>query len=652
MKLTWILLGIGLLFLINTASADIYLGYEDSDFYFEIYSGNNYSYVNTPYSYAYDDYYYFDYPYRVYSYGDYYNFDAGWYSYDDSWRFAPDYGSYYSYYPTNYYYYDNYWTFEPDWINLYAPSYYGSYYYPHSYSDYYPTYSDYSNTYYYGNTGYYETAYYEPIDYLGPYYGVGEPTLTGQDYQPRQEASCGQITLNTTTVSIRPNETKKVSFYLNNNSVKYLDVDNVSVYVNGYDLEATQVKFDRTINNHSNGKVEFNLTAGPRVNSGTTTATINTSASFRDGTRCGFSDLEQRFNINVSGANTIQQTTIDCRYDNSPYCNSTGSTAYTEAKETQQKWREVETTPTVYSEPVIVEPIKEPVQLKATNCTGLRITPKNMVMDSGKTDTEYFTFRNYGQENFNIDQIEGITYSPDFAIEATRDSTIINKGQTTTLKVKALASETEKDTTGTGYVKVMGHFDSGFTCELTSENFYVRVNGFKEEQGLDKVKLHNPAKVEVSGNSGFVELKLDNPTDEAITVQIYSNNATVSPKKFTINANSFSERIVAVNNLNSEEAIVYFDVQSEGREFLQKYTKLMKVAQEPFEIEVPEPQYNEPETQTETEETNTETEEEGTLQGMTGFVSTGMAILHNNSFTLGAIILGAIGLLFLFGRQE
>ena len=79
MKHNWIFLGLALLFLINTASADLYLGYEDSDFYFEIYSGNTYSYVNTPYSYAYDDYYYFDYPYRVYSYGDYYNFDAGWY---------------------------------------------------------------------------------------------------------------------------------------------------------------------------------------------------------------------------------------------------------------------------------------------------------------------------------------------------------------------------------------------------------------------------------------------------------------------------------------------------------------------------------------------------------------------------------------------
>jgi len=274
-----------------------------------------------------------------------------------------------------------------------------------------------------------------------------------------------------------------------------------------------------------------------------------------------------------------------------------------------------------------------------------------MVVESEKTKTEYFTFRNYGQETFNIDRIEGITYSPDFTIEATRNSTKINKGQTTTIKVKAFATETEKDTTGTGYVKVTGHFDSGFTCELTSDNFYVRVNGYKEEQGLDKVSLHNPTKVEVSGNSGFVELKLDNPTDEAITVQIYSNNATVSPKKFTINANSFSERVVAVNNLNSEEAIVYFDVQFEGREFLQKYTKLMKVAQEPFELQIPEPQYNEQENISEPEETQT-TEEEGTLQGITGFVSTGMTILHNNSFTLGAIILGAIGLLFLFGRQQ
>src|SRR3989338_3830138 len=101
--------GLALLAMSANADASLYLGYSNSDYYFEVYYGSAYTYVPTPYTYTYDNYYYFDYPYRVYSAGNYYYYQPGWYAYDSYWMFAPDCATCYTYYPSNYYYYNGYW---------------------------------------------------------------------------------------------------------------------------------------------------------------------------------------------------------------------------------------------------------------------------------------------------------------------------------------------------------------------------------------------------------------------------------------------------------------------------------------------------------------------------------------------------------------
>ncbi len=149
----WFIGILGFLAVLSTASAGFSFGVYGSDYYFELYSGNRYVYAATPYTYAYDGYYYFDYPFRAYNYGSYNYYPAGWYGgfTDSYWSFAPDCLGCYSYYPSNYYYYGGAWSYYPGWVDVYAPAYYGAYYYPPS-----------------------------------------QPTLTGQHYQPRQEASCSE----------------------------------------------------------------------------------------------------------------------------------------------------------------------------------------------------------------------------------------------------------------------------------------------------------------------------------------------------------------------------------------------------------------------------------------------------------------------------
>ena len=610
--------GMALVALAAVADAgSLYLGYGNSDFYFEVYSGNAYSYATVPYTYAYNDYYYFDYPYRVYSSGVYNYYDAGWYRFDPYWSTASFCASCYSYYPSNYYFYDGYWSYSPGWINSYGQQYYGSYYFPPS----------------------------------------GQATLVGQEYQPRQEASCRQLTLTTNPVSVDAWDNGTATFYINNFSRKYIDIANAEISIEGFGVRATNVRFDKTIASGSQGKIQFDVKAESYADTGSLDATVRVSGTFRDiGTYCSPSDVSQDFTVNVFSAAQNTSTFTQENFQSSVQ----GSTAYLQAKETQQGWTEVsgdswydnynpdDSYVPQYSygndgygnggynygndgSQRIITYYGE-TQLAAQSCSGLSITGDNVSADSGETKTVYYTLKNFASEDFVIDSMGAVEYSPDFSIEVSRDSRTVYAGGNGALKARVLASETEQDSTGTAYIKVFGHFGSGLSCEVLSDNFYVRVNGTDRSTAAD-IELVAPPKVAITGTSGFITYRLGNPSNEQVTVEAYSNDAGVSPAKATFSAKSGGVRTIAVNGFTSSEGRVFLRVSAGGNRIFEKFVDLE------FRGSAPGAQAPGGNGGTGGDADN-------------GLVSTGFANLGRDALAAGIIILALIAILLYAGRES
>ena len=635
---------IPLIFFTSTASACTYGN--DCGFFFEIFWGDGWHQTQTPYSYTLDEYYYFDYPTRSYSGGEYYYFDSGWYGFDNYWTVAPDYYDgywtaapdffdYYAYYPADYYYYGGAWNYSPGWVSTYGPAYYDTFYYPPAY------YTSYYNSY-----GFYP----------------GAATLTGQHYHPQQEAECSDAYLITENVNVEEGENTSTVFYIKNYSGKYLDVENVSVRIGGFDAEARNVSFDKVVKDDSRGEIRFDVYADSGAKSGSFDAEVKVSGTFRDGTHCGQDDLHKDFKVNVKGTAASNSATVSAPkpepFDNT-YYNPQGSTSYYRAEETRQEWQEVQPTGTApsYQQPEY-EPAEQPVYLNtyantvqthygenqqlAESCRGLSIKGESIAVDSGSSNTVYLTVRNYASEDFFIDSVEAIEYNPDFLLEAAGDPTVLFAGSTGAVKVKARGFETAEEASGTAYVRVRGHYGSGLNCTVLSDNFYVRVNG-SEKNRIGEVSLNNPKRVEIHGGSGFVTFELENPSSEYVNVRVFSNNVFVSPKEFTFNPKSTGTRTVSLNGLD-DEAKVYFETSAEGGEFLTKYTKVLNVGSEPYEITAPESEVVIP-----VEEAPAPSEGQGGSDVIT-IVATGFGVIAENAFLLGVLLIVLFALFFLLAK--
>ena len=677
-------IGLAFLFLSAFASAGTYIGFGNSDFSFEIYRGNTWEYAAMPYTYAYQDNYYFDYPYRVYDASQYYYFDRGWYNYDSYWQFAPDNTAYYTYHGPDYYVYDSYWQFAPDWIGTYGNAYYGSYYYPPStyYSQYYyPSYNSIYDTY----------AYRYGTPYAYPLY-PGSQTLTGQDYQPKVVSDCLDIIVDALGISVSAGNTKDVSFTIRNTSKRDFDVANVSVYVESFDADAKNIKFPKTVKSKNSGTIEFDVQTALGAKTQNGNATINVSGTFKDGTYCAPSDLQEGFSVSISEKITSNNYVPNQNlYGSGAYYNVQGSTSYMRAKETQQQWETVDNgAGTIYNSSndgytytgsgngnynsngynygnannynpnsydngnednyYITDSYSNPdttttyygqAQLLESSCAGLSLGTQNLAVKEGDSSTAYFTFRNYGKEDFVIDSIKAFEYSPAFSIEATRDSARVYSGQNGAIKVKALGNSVDETDSGTAYLKVNGHFASGHTCEVLSDNFYVRVDQ-SETALLSAVTLSVSPTQETGATSGFLEFTIDNPSNEAVEVTLNSNNVSVSPKNFVFGAKTSGERTFAYNGFDSGTANIYYSVSIGGSKTMEKYTKVIKVSAPEASAPIEQPVQQE----TQPQETSSPN------QGFSGLMATGFAILSDNAIIIGALFILAIAIgLVLAARQ-
>lgn len=565
------------------AQGTIGFSFYGQDFGFEIYNGNSYVAVNTPYTYTTyvnsTPYYYFDHPYRVYAYGNYDYFQPGWYSFATStlaiapdvivsnyavapdiltygyYQFAPSDYLYYSYIPQNYYYYGSSWNYYPSWVYTYGPSYYGNYFYP-------------------------------PAD----------NTLTGQTYQPAQEAYCSQINFTIGPLNVSEGSKTHGVLYVNNNSDKYLDVHDVSITTDSQDVEIANVKYENQILDGSISAVRFDAVATDNLSSQNVTATVTLSGTFRDGTYCNSGDISQDFTISVYGKTKKNDVADIYAASQTSAPQSMGSAAYfRENKYNDDEFANLSensydnlynsntskqnTSGQTANFQSNVEVAKTPYgkgQQVAQNCEGLFFDTENLSVKSGETKTSYFQVKNYADEDFFIDRLEVKDYSPDFTLEASNDSKTVFAGQSRSVKLKVNAGETKKTATGSGYINIKGHYGSGLECAKSSKPLFVTVVG-KDVSGQDVI-LTIASKAELKGNSGFVVFGLENNSDSAVRVEVSGKNVDVSDSQFTFNAKTKGERTIALNNLQGEGKI-YYKVVSEGAVIAEKITRVVKIGE-------------------------------------------------------------------------
>ena len=266
-----------------------------------------------------------------------------------------------------------------------------------------------------------------------------------------------------------------------------------------------------------------------------------------------YDDYSKPAHSNYNNSNNYNSGNYNSGYGNSNYNNS----------DRQTYGKDRQKTVTYYGK----------TQLSAQSCSGLSIVAKDVSVDAGETKTEYYTIKNFASEDFSIDSMEAVEYSPDITIAVSRDSTGVYGGETGALKVKFFASDIEGDSTGTAYIKVLGHFGSGLSCEVISDNFYVRVNGTNRSSAKDIV-LDSPSRVGIRGSSGFLTFTLENPTNEEVNVRVYSNDVSVSPSKYTFGAKTSGTRTVAINNFNGMDGKVFLAVEIGGNGIMTKYVNL------------------------------------------------------------------------------
>ncbi len=519
--------------------------YWSDDFYIELYSDGYWHYEDYPHTYYYDSWYYFDYPYRVYYYDTYYYYDAGWYYYEPYWRYNPSDVAYYDYYPDYYYYYGGHWYYEPSWISYYGPTYYGTYYYPPLYA-----------------------------------YGSG----TGYSYSYPQEAYCDEISIKTKNVSIGAGNEKEVAFWVNNNSNKDFKVKSVSIYIDSFDVRKKNLDYDEYIRAGRSGEITFDLKADADARNDSIDASMKVSGQFTDGTYCSYSGIgEKDFKIYLSG--TTDSVPADSSSSESSY-NFSYSTARYEAREAEVGWYDVEpetTSTTTTNGQLNNETLEETEPLG--NCNGLGLVAENITVQGGESRYKDFYLKNYSNADFYIDSVSVTEYSPAFSAVGIRKDSVVYSESRARVGVKVSGFSGEIDRTGTAYIKVKGHFSSGKTCSLEEKSFYVYVKANKGVS-LSSFDLAVPNRVNID-DYGFIEITIDNPTDEEATVKIYGQNIDISPSKITIPAKTYAERVIRVMNLSADKTYVYYSAEIAGQSLLDRFTIVERESEEeiPGEVE-------------------------------------------------------------------
>ncbi|MEM4630831.1 MAG: hypothetical protein QXU92_04460 [Candidatus Diapherotrites archaeon] len=596
---------------LSFAYAGFGFSFSSNDYYFELYSGSKYIYTTTPYSYityvSNVPYYYFDYPFRLYSYGTYYYFEPGWYSFGFStmavapdfiystYAIAPDIALvnyytiypntylYYTYYPASYYYYQSSWVYYPSWVSVYAPLYYGSFYYP------------------------------------------PQASLVGQTYQPQQEAFCNDFQFNTYDFSVEAGNSYELVFGLVNYSPKDLEVHNVRVFSNSFDLEIKNVKFDRIVKANSQGVVSFIVSVPFDAKAKNSSIELSLNGTFKDGAYCGQEDTRTIVNVSIIPKENLRETKLVLTENQN--IGFTGSASFFRPKKEETQSIDWQINQTNYTQQTTQENktmLFSNYENKITpSCENLSLQTDNLTINSDSTKTFFAVLKNYSSEDFFIQKIEILKESNYLGIEATRDNKIVFSGQEAAIRVRVFATKTENTFNEPVLLKVKGNYNSGLECTIT-KNFIITLVG--ENPQKEQIKLTLPEKSILDND--FITFSLENNSNEKVLVIVSSNDFTISPKQFEFNQKTKGERTIAINGTNLKGKI-FFKVMQGNEKMFEKFMAIER-QQNKNQTPITQPQ-------------ETKEEKANALPENKDFSLTGLAsIITENLAILGIIILGLI----------
>lgn len=547
----------GLLGLASAAHASTstwYAQFQTDNFYIEVYNGNSWVSMNQPYTYYYDDWYFFEHPYRYDYGGTVYTFEPGWYNYEPYWYYSP---YSYDYYPVDYYYYGG-WNYEPYWYH--TPG-YGSYY-----SGYYPS----------------EYPWYPPYGYGPGYsynygygYGQGYPyrVIPGADfgdfggYDYPQLAECGELDIKIDSLRVNPGNSEVSEITIKNRSGMNFEIKSVNIWIDSFDLDKEILKYTKTIKANKTGEIPFQISAEEDADYDSVRAVVKLTGQFADGTYCSVSDIgEREFSIMIGSGGSHNTYNYE---PNNDWAYSTSNQGNSNPASGNQGWQEVEhyeTAPQEDAEEAVL-----PISFSGPeNCYGLDLEAHNITVNSGSSNTTQFILRNYTSGDFYIDNVSAYDYSDDFYVSAAANHDFVFGESFAGIQVTAYGNNGVIDDYGTAHIEVQGHFDNGLACTIGPENFYVYVNG----EVTDRCELFNITvdnKVEING-AGVVRFAVDNPLENDVVINIEGQNVDIDLRQVVVAAETYAERIVYVSNLTSHTGWVVYTIDAGECNFLQKAT--------------------------------------------------------------------------------
>ncbi|MFH1588422.1 MAG: hypothetical protein ABIA76_03740 [Candidatus Diapherotrites archaeon] len=570
--------------------ADFYLGYYDNGLSVEYWEGGNWSIASGyPYDFYYSNWYYTDSQWRVWNGANYYYYPAGWYDYsyfgssytDGAWDFDP-YGGYY--YSSNYYYYNGYWDYYPNWQAYYAPAYYG--YYPGNYS--YGYYGYPSNYNYSGNYGYNYNGY----GYYSGNYGYSDSDGAfnsgdgiGNGYRYEQDSDCDKISVSAGYVSLNENQTKEFNFTASNYEEFGFEVNEVSLYIDSFNLSKEKISFDDEIKANKSGKINVKISAENNSTGENASAVLRIYGNFADGTSC---NAEKEFTIRLNGTGSGNSNN-NSGNSNSGYYNS--------AQEMpdygyipKSTWNEAPYSGEFEGEENNREKTKSKIY-PTSDLISLSFSP-GMNVYSGSNASKTFYLRN--QSNSAL-QLEGIIIEPygnKFnAMAELNDYFVPAKGYGG-IKIELSADIASKASTETALITVYGYFKEEGESFSISRELPVKILAKEKAEFSEKTsqdfseeteffELTVPKNLAVEDEKDFA-VYISNPYNKPAVIYLNAENAELNKTKITVEANSDIAEIIRISNV-SENTRLEYSIRIPGIYMQKKFTEVIFI--EPNEIE-------------------------------------------------------------------
>jgi hypothetical protein len=520
--------------------------YSNEDYYFEISSNGIWYQTNSPYSFYYDGFYYFDSPFRYYYNGSYNYYPSGWYdlgawnynSYSNSGAWTtPWNGNYNSYYSPYYYYWQYDWHYSPEWIPAYSYSYY----------NWTPSYSNWNE----------RNSYYNSGDGIGNMYSY------------EQNSTCNEIVFLNSNALINAGETKTIEVKIKNNSDYYFYLSNASVYVDSWDVSGKIINFDKEIINGNTGKIIVELKAKENAVNENTFLRIKLNGRFSDTVNCSSDELQKKISLKVNGLNSNTNSGNQTAYSYSYYGNYDSYTApgtWTETEFTETKNKTEKNT-------------QEPELNNSPNPYLISLNTYSISVNSNESTYTTFILQNNSEWDLIVESVKLESHGNFSAGAKILNGVIVPAKGYSSIQINVNAKNVSKETISYGLLKVNARFSEGTPIYL-EEGINVLI---KKE--FEKIELKEEIQIfelivpkEIDSDSEFA-VYYNNPFNSNATIYLNCENCELNKEKILIEGNKKNTEIIKVLNAEKNARIIY-SIRMSGKYFQNKLTSINLIENE------------------------------------------------------------------------